>query len=133
MSGFPADYFLRRMGVYVPDCGSDAGMLVDQWLSHSGSGRPCITHDIDLAQINLACPQPSQLVAWKILDVRAAGTTCIAPVGDTATQAAFPAALPTLIAVGSLAHTGTHPDAPHPAPGMWPGPYCPPTPPPART
>ncbi|WP_405021730.1 S8 family serine peptidase (plasmid) [Kitasatospora sp. NBC_00070] len=69
----------------------------------------CITHGIDIAQINLACPQPSQLVAWKILDTRTAGTTLIAPAGDTHTTAAFPASLPTVISAGALAHTGTQP------------------------
>jgi subtilisin family serine protease len=88
----------------------------------------CVTHDIDLAQINLATPQPSQLVAWKILDTRTAGTTCIAPAGDTGTVPAFPASLPTVIAVGALGHTHTRPDRqPPPAQAAWPGPYTPAT------
>ncbi|MEW1914740.1 S8 family serine peptidase [Kitasatospora sp. NPDC085895] len=83
----------------------------------------CLTHGIDLAQLNLACPQPSQLLAWKILDLRAAGCTLIAPAGDTGHATAFPATLPTVLSVGALAHTGTHPD--HPRQAAWPGPYLP--------
>ncbi|GAA1880275.1 hypothetical protein GCM10009753_04540 [Streptantibioticus ferralitis] len=69
----------------------------------------CITHDVDIAQINLICPRPSNLVALKIQDVRAAGIVCIAPAGDDGTVVAFPASLPGVLAVGALGHTGTYP------------------------
>ena len=74
-----------------------------------------------------ARPQPSQLLAFKLLDARAAGITCIAGAGDTGTTTAFPASHPTVIAVGALAHTGTTPpdhQAGHRQPA-WPGPYTP--------
>ncbi|MFF3403044.1 S8 family serine peptidase [Streptomyces sp. NPDC002659] len=84
-----------------------------------------ITHDIGLAQVSLAYPAPSQLVALKLLDPHSAGIAVIAPAGDTAGQVTHPAVLPGVLSVGAIAHTGTHP------PGgpfaavqpPWPGPY----------
>ena len=118
MTGIAADTHLHALKLYPHGRTSDLVQALD-W---------CITHDIDLAQINLTTTQPSQLLAWKILDTRAAGTTLIAPAGDTHTTPAFPAALPTVLSVGALAHTGTHPDHPHTAngtAGSWAGPYLP--------
>ncbi|MGW3852142.1 S8 family serine peptidase [Streptomyces fagopyri] len=85
----------------------------------------CVTHDIDIAQINLAYPAPSQLMAWKLLDAHAAGITVIAPAGDTAGPLTQPAATPGVLAVGALAHTGTYPlYSPYAAvQPPWPGPY----------
>ncbi|MFE5946909.1 S8 family serine peptidase [Streptomyces sp. NPDC056480] len=84
----------------------------------------CIAHTIDIAQINLAYPLPSQLVAWKLMDAHAAGTAVIAPAGDTAGPLTHPAALPHVLAVGALTHTGTHPADSHTmVQPPWPGPY----------
>ncbi|MET9603266.1 S8 family serine peptidase [Streptomyces sp. NPDC006459] len=85
----------------------------------------CITHDIDIAQLSLAYPVPSQLIAWKLADAHAAGITIIAPAGDTAGPLTHPASLPSVLSVGALAHTGTYP-AHSPLAAMqppWPGPY----------
>ncbi|MFD7446511.1 S8 family serine peptidase [Streptomyces sp. NPDC059909] len=86
----------------------------------------CITHDIDIAQINLAYVAPSQLVAWKLQDAHAAGIAVIAPAGDTAGPVAHPAALPGILAVGAIAHTGTYPStSPHTrVQPPWPSPYA---------
>ncbi|MGW8358895.1 S8 family serine peptidase [Streptomyces wedmorensis] len=85
----------------------------------------CITHHIDIAQLNLTYPLPSQLVAWKLLDAHTAGTALIAPAGDTTGPLTQPAALPQVLAVGALAHTGAQPAV---GPALlqppWPGP-CP--------
>lgn len=85
----------------------------------------CVTHDIDIAQINLAYAFPSQLMAWKLLDAHAAGITVIAPAGDTAGPLTQPAALPGVLAVGAVAHTGTYPPTAPLAAAQppWPGPY----------
>ena len=87
----------------------------------------CITHDIDIAQINLAYEQPSQLASWKLLDVHTAGIAVIAPAGDTGGPVVLPAALPTVLSVGALAYTGTYPaDSPlATAQPAWPGLYPP--------
>ncbi|MFF3061455.1 S8 family serine peptidase [Streptomyces sp. NPDC057909] len=85
----------------------------------------CVTHDIDIAQISLAYPVPSQLAAWKLADAHAAGITVIAPAGNTAAPVTHPATLPGVLAVGAIAHTGTHP-ASSPLTAVqppWPGPY----------
>ncbi|AVH55042.1 MULTISPECIES: S8 family serine peptidase [Streptomyces] len=85
----------------------------------------CVTHDIDIAQLGLAYEAPSQLVAWKLLDAHAAGITVIAPAGDTAGPVTHLAALPGVLAVGAIAHTGTYP-ANSPLAAVqppWGGPY----------
>ncbi|MET8454262.1 S8 family serine peptidase [Streptomyces sp. NPDC005209] len=85
----------------------------------------CITHDIDIAQLNLAYTTPSQLAAWKLADAHAAGITVIAPAGNTAGPLTHPATLPGILAVGALAHTGTYPPS-SPLTAIqppWPGPY----------
>ncbi|MFE0654700.1 S8 family serine peptidase [Streptomyces sp. NPDC059534] len=84
----------------------------------------CVTHGIDIAQINLAYPAPSQLAAWKLLDAHAAGIALIAPAGDTAGPVTQPAALPDVLAVGAIAHTARPAGSSHAAPQPpWPGPY----------
>ncbi|MFE0654638.1 S8 family serine peptidase [Streptomyces sp. NPDC059534] len=88
----------------------------------------CITHHVDIAQLNLAYPLPSQLVAWKLLDAHTAGIAVIAPAGDTAGPLTQPAALPHVLAVGALAHTGTQPTGgtallQPPWPGLYPAPF----------
>ncbi|MEU4096632.1 S8 family serine peptidase [Streptomyces sp. NPDC026673] len=85
----------------------------------------CISHDIDVAQINVTYDQPSQLAAWKLMDAHAAGIAVIAPAGDTSGALTPLAALPTVLAAGALAHTGTYPpDSPAAATQPpWPGPY----------
>ncbi|MEU1616826.1 S8 family serine peptidase [Streptomyces sp. NPDC005722] len=85
----------------------------------------CIAHDIDVAQINVTYEQPSQLAAWKLMDAHAAGIAVIAPAGDTGGALSPLAALPTVLAAGALAHTGTYPpDSPAAATQPpWPGPY----------
>ncbi|SHN35325.1 S8 family serine peptidase [Streptomyces yunnanensis] len=77
----------------------------------------CLTHDTDLAQINLAYPMPSQLSALKIFDLHAAGVATIAPTGDTTSSLAFPAAVPGVLAITALAHID--PTCPIPHSG-WP-------------
>ncbi|MER7577901.1 S8 family serine peptidase [Streptomyces sp. NPDC126514] len=91
----------------------------------------CVAHDIDIAQISLAYSMPSQLVAWKLMDAHAAGITVIAPAGDTAGPVTHPAALPGVLSVGAIAHTGTYPHT-HPLtatrppwPGFYPAPFTP--------
>jgi hypothetical protein len=87
----------------------------------------CVEHGIDLAHLTLSCP-PSRLIEWKLADVRAAGTAVIANAGDTGTVTAFPAAVPTVVAVGALAHPDTDPDTHMDGPAgraIWSGPYTP--------
>jgi subtilisin family serine protease len=69
----------------------------------------CITHDVDIAQINMICPRPSALVALKVVDSRAAGIVCVAPAGNDGTTVSFPARLPGVLAISALGHLGTYP------------------------
>ncbi|MEU0374504.1 hypothetical protein ABZ070_30585 [Streptomyces sp. NPDC006283] len=53
------------------------------------------------------------------MDAHAAGITIIAPAGDTAGPVTHPAALPDVLAIGAIAHTGTYPHT-HPLPTAQP-------------
>lgn len=117
ITGISADAELHSLKLFPSGRVSDLLQALDY----------CITHDIDIAQINLAYEQPSQLAAWKLLDTHAAGIAVIAPAGDTGGPVSFLASLPTVLSVGALAHTGTYPagsplTASQP---VWPGPYAP--------
>jgi hypothetical protein len=118
ITGIAADAELHSLKLFPGGRVSDLLQALDH----------CITHDIDLVQLNLACALPSQLIAWKLLDVHAAGIAVIAPVGDTAGPVTFTATLPTVLSVGALAHTGAYPSTSPQAAAQpaWPGPYPPP-------
>ncbi|MFJ4847188.1 MULTISPECIES: S8 family serine peptidase [unclassified Streptomyces] len=116
MTGIAADAELHALKLFPGGRVSDLLDAIDR----------CVTHDIDLAQINLSYGQPSQLVAWKLLDAHAAGIAVIAPAGDTNAAISPLAALPTVLAVGALAHTGTYPPGSPVAAVQppWPGPFA---------
>ncbi|MGW3626099.1 S8 family serine peptidase [Streptomyces sp. NPDC000880] len=117
ITGIAAEAELHALKLFPHGRVSDLLQALDQ----------CITHGIDIAQINLGWQAPSQLAAWKLLDAHAAGIAVIAPVGDIAGPITFPASLPTVLAVGALAHTGTSPaGSPQAATQpVWPGLYPP--------
>ncbi|MGW3244108.1 S8 family serine peptidase [Streptomyces sp. NPDC001070] len=115
VTGIAADATVHALKLFPGGRVSDLLRAVDH----------CISHDIDVAQINVTYDQPSQLAAWKLMDAHAAGIAVIAPAGDTAGTLSPLAALPTVLAAGALAHTGTYPpDSPAAATQPpWPGPY----------
>ncbi|MCY0924424.1 S8 family serine peptidase [Streptomyces sp. H27-G5] len=71
----------------------------------------CVTERIDIAQINVSYAIASRLMEWKILEAAAAGVATIAPCGDSPSLLSPVATLPTVLAVGALAHSvaGIHP------------------------
>lgn len=87
----------------------------------------CISHDLDLAQLNLAFRRPSLLTAWKLQDAASAGIAVIVPAGDTGGAVTLPAALPTVLAVGAVATTDAWPATVSPQTGRpsRSGPYAP--------
>jgi subtilisin family serine protease len=68
----------------------------------------CIEREVDIAHIAVATPYPSALVSRKLADAAAAGIACVAPAGDTGGPVAFPASLPTVLAVGALGAFGSY-------------------------
>jgi subtilisin family serine protease len=69
----------------------------------------CIEQQIDIAQISLVTTEPSTLLAAKIEQARRSGVLCIAAAGDSGGPVAFPANLPSVLAVGALGRIGTYP------------------------
>jgi subtilisin len=69
----------------------------------------CLAHEIDLVHLGVGNPQHSALVALKIEQARSAGIACIAAAGNSAGLVAFPASLPSVLAVAAIGRIGTFP------------------------
>jgi subtilisin family serine protease len=69
----------------------------------------CLDHGIDAACVGVGTEYPSALLAWKVEQVRAAGTCLIAAAGDDRGAVGYPAAYPGVVAVGALGSVGTYP------------------------
>jgi Subtilase family len=69
----------------------------------------CIHQDMDVISMSLGSPNPSQILAGALRDAYERGITCIAASGNESTHVAYPAALPTVIAVGAIGRLGTFP------------------------
>jgi subtilisin family serine protease len=69
----------------------------------------CIDQDIDVALISAGCSGDSPLLASKVLQARARGVACIAPVGDSSGPIGCPASLPAVLAVSAIGRLGTFP------------------------
>ena len=69
----------------------------------------CIDQDIDVALLSAGCSGDSPLLASKVLQARAGGVACIAPVGDSSGPIGCPASLPGVLAVSAIGRLGTFP------------------------
>jgi subtilisin len=69
----------------------------------------CIAQGVDIIDLGVGSPYPSLLVAQKIEEARRAGIACIAAAGSNAGPVAFPASLPTVLAVAAIGRLGTFP------------------------
>lgn len=69
----------------------------------------CIARDIDVVNLGVGGPYPSWFVAQKIEQARRAGIACVAGAGNTSGPVAFPATLPTVLAVAAVGQIGTFP------------------------
>jgi subtilisin family serine protease len=69
----------------------------------------CIAAQVDVVALGVGTSQPSWLLARKIEEGRQAGTACVAAAGSNAGPVSFPAALPTVLAVGAIGQLGTFP------------------------
>ncbi|HKT03298.1 MAG TPA: S8 family serine peptidase, partial [Rugosimonospora sp.] len=69
----------------------------------------CLAAGVDVVNLSLGSAQPSALVARKIEQLRQAGVACVAAAGDTGGPVAFPASLPTVLAVAAIGRTGEYP------------------------
>lgn len=69
----------------------------------------CLTQNVDIIDLGVGSPYPSLLVAQKIEEARQSGIACIAAAGSNAGPVAFPANLPTVLAVTAIGKLGTFP------------------------
>jgi subtilisin len=69
----------------------------------------CIANQIDVANLSLGSPEPSQLVQLKIEEARQAGVACVVAAGNSAGPVAFPASLSNVLAVAAIGKTGECP------------------------
>ncbi|HCT75055.1 MAG TPA: Subtilisin, serine endopeptidase [Micromonosporaceae bacterium] len=69
----------------------------------------CIEKNIDIISLGVGSPYPSLLVAQRLEEARQAGIATIAAAGSTAGPVAFPASLPTVLAVAAIGKLGTFP------------------------
>ncbi len=70
----------------------------------------CIQNQIDVISMSLGGRNPSRLLAGVLRDAYDRGITCIAATGNEASRVAYPAAIPTVIAVGALGAFGSFPE-----------------------
>jgi subtilisin family serine protease len=70
----------------------------------------CIHNRLDVICMSLGGHNPSRVVAGVLRDAYDRGITCVAAAGNESTHVAFPAAYPTVIAVGAIGRFGTFPE-----------------------
>jgi subtilisin family serine protease len=79
----------------------------------------CISNGIDLINLSLGSPQRSELLARKIEQARQAGIACVVAAGNSAGPVAFPATMPSVLAVAAIGKTGQFPPETYHATQVW--------------
>lgn len=69
----------------------------------------CIEREIDVVNLSLGSPTPSELVQQKILEVTNNGVACIVAAGNSANAVQFPGTLPQVYTVGAIGQVGQFP------------------------
>lgn len=69
----------------------------------------CIDHDIDVVNLSLGSPEPSQAVEQKLIEAAHSGVACIVAAGNSGGAVQYPAASPNVLAVGALGLRGELP------------------------
>ena len=69
----------------------------------------CIANRMDVINMSLGSPHPSQLLADALAQADACGIVCVAAAGNDSTHVSFPAVLETVIAVSAIGRVGTFP------------------------
>ncbi|NOV25412.1 hypothetical protein E5S69_18075 [Cupriavidus necator] len=70
----------------------------------------CVDHDIDVVNLSLGAPQPSQAVEQKLIEAVHSGVACIVAAGNSGGPVQYPAASPSVLAVSAL---GLQSELPH--------------------
>jgi len=69
----------------------------------------CIARELDLVCLSVACEEPSELLDQKLRAARHKGIACIAAATPAGVSPPFPAALPSVLAVGAVGKLGEFP------------------------
>ena len=69
----------------------------------------CIEREIDVVNLSLGSPQPSELVQQKIIEATANGVACIVAAGNSADAVQFPGTLGQVYTVGAIGQLGQFP------------------------
>ncbi|MEC3764931.1 S8 family serine peptidase [Cupriavidus sp. SS-3] len=70
----------------------------------------CIDHDVDVVNLSLGAPQPSQAVEQKLIEAVHSGVACIVAAGNSGGPVQYPAASASVLAVSAL---GLQSELPH--------------------
>ncbi len=70
----------------------------------------CIRHQMDVINMSMGAPNPSRVLAQVLRDAYDRGIICVAAAGNDKTRVAYPAALPTVLAVAAIGRFGTFPE-----------------------
>ena len=69
----------------------------------------CITNEIDVVNLSLGSPEPSELVRLKVEQARQAGVACVVAAGNTANAVCFPASMSSVLAVAAIGKLNEYP------------------------
>lgn len=62
----------------------------------------CIDHDIDVVNLSLGAPQPSEVVEQRLIEAAHSGVACIVAAGNSGGPVQYPARSPNVLAVAAL-------------------------------
>ncbi len=89
--------------VFPPDMGANQGDIAN------AIDELSIVHQVDLINMSLGTPQPSQIVHDAIIDALERGTLCVCAAANSAGPVKWPAAFPETVAVSALGVLGWGP------------------------
>lgn len=81
----------------------------------------CIQRQIDVVNLSLGSPEPSELVERKIVEATSNGVACIVAAGNSASAVQFPGVLPQVLTVAAIGQMGRFPEDTYHAQTVLPG------------
>src|SRR5215813_6599879 len=71
----------------------------------------CIDFDIDIVNLSLGCPQPSEAIEQKLEEVLLHGIACVVAAGNSGGRVQYPASSPYTLAIGAVGRLNEFPEA----------------------